>query len=340
MMCMAPPHILVHEYVTGGGWPGAELPTGLASEAFAMLQAILTDLDAWGGVRTTTTLDSRLGGDTLPATRTVPLQPAAHLETLTRLAGGCDAALIIAPETDGILARLTELVEATGVPVLGSSSAAVTVAADKWQCYHLFRQNGIPTPDTWHAPAGDAVALAQVIGLPLVVKPRDGCGSEGVCLATDSLSLESALGQASREVLLQRFIQGVHASASLLVQDGAVLPISLNGQRVTPGHPFVYHGGWAPLEHPLKAQALALSRRAVTLLPGLRGYVGVDLVLADSTSYVIEINPRLTTSYVGLRQVADCNLARAIWDCCRSGRLPERVGLRGHVTFCRDGNSG
>jgi predicted ATP-grasp superfamily ATP-dependent carboligase len=140
--------------------------------------------------------------------------------------------------------------------------------------------------------------------------------------------------------LLQRFIQGIHASASLLVHAGAVLPLSLNGQRITPGLPFVYHGGWVPLEHALKAQALALSGRAARLLPGLRGYVGVDLVLADPTSYVIEINPRLTTSYVGLRQVADCNLARAIWDCCRSGRLPEQIGLRGHVVFCKDGNSG
>jgi predicted ATP-grasp superfamily ATP-dependent carboligase len=339
-MRMAPPHILVHEYVTGGGWPGAELPAGLASEAFAMLKAILSDLDAWGAVRTTTTLDSRLGSNSLPATRIVPLRPGAHLDTLARLARSCDAALIIAPETDGILARLTELVESAGVPVLGSSSAAVTVAADKWQCYHLLRRSGIPTPDTWRAPAGDALAVARVLGLPLVVKPRDGCGSEGVCLATDSVSLGSALARAGRDVLLQRFIQGIHASASLLVQAGTVLPLSLNGQEITPGLPFVYHGGWVPLEHPLKAQALALSGRAAALLPGLQGYVGVDLVLTDSTSYVIEINPRLTTSSVGLRQVADRNLARAIWDCCHSGRLPEKVSLKGHVTFCRDGTSG
>jgi predicted ATP-grasp superfamily ATP-dependent carboligase len=339
-MRIAPPHVLVHEYVTGGGWPGAVLPTGLASEAFAMLKAVLTDLDAWGGVRTTTTLDSRLDGDSVPAARIVPLWPAAHLETLIRLAGSCDAALIIAPETDGILAHLTELVEAAGAAVLGSSPAAIAAAADKWQCYHVFRRNGIPTPETWCVPAGDAAALARAIGLPLVVKPRDGCGSEGVYLARDLASLESALSRVGREVLLQRFIEGIHASASLLVRAGAALPLSLNGQRITPGTPFVYQGGCVPLDHRLGAQALALSAWAATSLPGLRGYVGVDLVLTESTPYVIEINPRLTTSYVGLRQVADCNLARAIWDCCRSGRLPDRVALRGHVAFGKDGASG
>jgi predicted ATP-grasp superfamily ATP-dependent carboligase len=47
------------------------------------------------------------------------------------------------------------------------------------------------------------------------------------------------------------------------------------------------------------------------------GYIGVDLVLGDDASgtgdRVIEINPRLTTSYVGLRAAARCNLVEAMW---------------------------
>ena len=34
---------------------------------------------------------------------------------------------------------------------------------------------------------------------------------------------------------------------------------------------------------------------------GLRGYVGVDVVLGQDKLYVVDVNPRLTTSYVGLR---------------------------------------
>jgi len=51
-------------------------------------------------------------------------------------------------------------------------------------------------------------------------------------------------------------------------------------------------------------------------VPGLRGYVGVDLVLGPNDDgnedWVIEINPRLTTSYIGLRVVAKANLAEAM----------------------------
>jgi hypothetical protein len=45
---------------------------------------------------------------------------------------------------------------------------------------------------------------------------------------------------------------------------------------------------------------------ACRTIPGLRGFVGVDLLLDEETGTVtvVEINPRLTTSYLGYRQLA------------------------------------
>ncbi len=57
---------------------------------------------------------------------------------------------------------------------------------------------------------------------------------------------------------------------------------------------------------------MALGRRAIECLPGLRGFTGVDLVLSEKNpgeDRVIEINPRLTTSYTALRRLARNNLA-------------------------------
>ena len=71
---------------------------------------------------------------------------------------------------------------------------------------------------------------------------------------------------------------------------------------------FVYLGGSLPLPHALASRATRLAQQAVAALPDPLGYVGVDLVLgadADGADdYVIEINPRLTTSYIGLRAAA------------------------------------
>ena len=58
---------------------------------------------------------------------------------------------------------------------------------------------------------------------------------------------------------------------------------------------------------------IELARRAVEVVPGLQGYVGVDLVLGEHPQ-VIEINPRLTTSYVGLRRFVRNNLMRVMLD--------------------------
>jgi hypothetical protein len=54
----------------------------------------------------------------------------------------------------------------------------------------------------------------------------------------------------------------------------------------------------------------------VDALPRTRGLIGVDIVLGEeqdgSADFAIEVNPRLTTSYVGLRCVSDQNLAHAM----------------------------
>jgi predicted ATP-grasp superfamily ATP-dependent carboligase len=73
-----------------------------------------------------------------------------------------------------------------------------------------------------------------------------------------------------------------------------------------------------PLAAPLAARARQLALAAVEAMPPTIGYVGIDLVLgadADgSQDYILEVNPRLTTSYVGLRVACRQNLAAAMLD--------------------------
>ena len=61
-------------------------------------------------------------------------------------------------------------------------------------------------------------------------------------------------------------------------------------------------------------EARALASRIVAAVPGLRGYVGVDVMWQEESMTVLEINPRLTLTYTGLAmplaermlQVFDC----------------------------------
>ena len=134
-------------------------------------------------------------------------------------------------------------------------------------------------------------------------------------------------------MLLQSYVEGQAASVSLLVADGRSIALSLNGQRVRAGALFAYDGGVASLHHRRSAEARELARKAVALVPGLCGYVGVDLVLGEETCWLIEINPRPTTSYVGLRRVIGLNMAAAVWDACRDGVLPAEVATPPAMAF-------
>lgn len=332
-----PSAILVHEYVTGGGWPGPDIPPALAGEALAILRALLADLRAWGSYPVVTTRDRRLPTPGLDADRIVDLDHAVYPGSLVDLGRACGAALVVAPESGGALERVSALLADAGVLLVGSPPRAVAVAADKWDCHRRFVRAGLPTPRTVRvAPAGAEEAAAS-LGYPVVVKPLDGAACDGVSLARDPRLLRAALRRPAlsqtSSLLVQRYVEGRAASVSLLVAGGRSIALSLNGQQVRAGVPFTYDGGVAALPHPRSVEAQELARKAVALVPGLCGYVGVDLVLGEETCWLIEINPRPTTSYVGLRRVLDLNLAAAVWDACRNGVLPDAVTPAASAAF-------
>jgi predicted ATP-grasp superfamily ATP-dependent carboligase len=343
-----PSTVLVYEFFSGGGCPAGELPAGLAAEALGMLWALLTDFRHWGLVRTITALDSRfedrvpgLNRKTLPADQVFSVSHSDCKEDYLSLLNRCDAAIIIAPETDGVLAWLTAQAEMAGIPILGSSSSAVAAAGDKAACHQLFASANLPNPATHAATFESAHQVTETTCCPFVVKPVDGVGSEGVCLVAHISDFPAALASARRitsrnQVLIQSFVDGTHVSVSLLAAAGSLLPLSLNRQLIEVGSPFKYLGSEVPFDHRACGFGVELACAAVSLIPGLSGYVGVDLVLTEDSAQLIEINPRVTTSYIALRQVTSVNLAKAISEACLTGILPDRVPLSGRAVIKKD----
>ncbi|MFH0916381.1 MAG: ATP-grasp domain-containing protein [bacterium] len=287
-----------------------------------------------------TTLDRRLRGTSLPAERVVVLDAEVYPTGLVDLAKECGAVLLIAPESRGILEHLSALVRDAGACLLGSLPEGVAVAADKWECYRRFVRAGLPTPETVRTTPAGAAQAAEELGFPLVVKPITGAGCHGVGFVPRAHLLQAALELSALRhaeyLLLQRFVAGTPASVSLLVTGKDSLALSLNEQWVQAGIPFSYQGGVASISHQRSAEAFQLAERAVALAPGLQGYVGVDLVLGDRGCRLLEINPRLTTSYVGLHRVMRTNLAEAIWRACREGVLPEYANVAGAAAFGKE----
>lgn len=76
---------------------------------------------------------------------------------------------------------------------------------------------------------------------------------------------------------------------------------------------FNYQGGSLPLPLDYGYRALILAQKTLHNFVGLNGWVGVDLILGSDTNgikdFVFEINPRLTTSYLGARHHLKVNPA-------------------------------
>jgi predicted ATP-grasp superfamily ATP-dependent carboligase len=280
--------IFVYEYACAQP-PTAALPDSVRREGRAMWTAIMEDFGRIDGAEVVT-LDASEQNE-----------EAAFKE----LARSADWSLVIAPEFDFILEHRCRWVEESNSRLLGPGQRTVGYVADKWRLVNLLRLAGVPVPGTWFA--GNQRKWPK----PRVVKPRWGAGSLGVQLVSDPALVKSAKAH-----LVQEHIEGQPASVSLLMSPGQVLALLPCTQRLSADGTFQYLGGEAPLPPPLARRATALALQAANAILGLRGYIGVDLILGPdddgSGDRVIEINPRLTTSYIGLRALALDNLAEVM----------------------------
>jgi predicted ATP-grasp superfamily ATP-dependent carboligase len=304
--------IFVYEHLCCG-MGRADLPDSLQAEGRAMLSAVLEDFGRIPGVVAQT-----LPGEHDDPSPRPPGGPGDREEAFRDLARTADYTLVIAPEFDDILLTLCRSVEEAGGRLLGPSPPAVRLAGDKLALGRHLTDRGVPTPTGRPFSPGMA---APDLRFPAVWKPRHGAGSQATFLLKSPDDLAACAARARQEgwkgeTLMQPFVPGRPASVAFLVGPRQQVPLPPAAQLLSEEGRFHYRGGVVPLPPDLAGRAVRLAGRAVEAVPGLRGYVGVDLVLggaADgSEDWVIEINPRLTTSYVGLRALAHTNLAEAM----------------------------
>lgn len=332
--------ILVYEHVTGGGYAGSPLPLDLAAQGYAMVETALQGLGELPAHHVVVLHDARFPAGAFPAHECIPVAPGTLHDQFAHAADEADAALVIAPESDGVLAALTAAVEERGRLVLGSSSGAIRIAGDKLAAGLALAQGGVRIPRTVEVPLqGDPIPWISSLRFPLVLKPASGAGGNGSSLVRDPTWVPPALERVRQvapsagRCLAQEFVEGTSASVSLITDGRRVLPLTLNRQAIEATDGFAYAGGEVPFDHPQRQAAFAEAERACAAVPGLRGYVGVDVVLGTDGPVVIEINPRWTTSCVGTRRAVTLNLAHAVIDACAGGRLPHAVEVGRRVRF-------
>jgi predicted ATP-grasp superfamily ATP-dependent carboligase len=307
--------VYVHESVTAGDL-GPDVPESLRREGAAMRDAVCADLERLAGV---SVLRAREAGE----------------EHFIRQVARCDWTLVIAPEIDDHLYRLSRRVIDNGGRLLGSLPSGIQCTSDKLATADHWRRSGVAHPRTKGLTSIDPAGLVA----PCVIKPRHGAGSQAVCVLREPGDWDRAIHAARLEcphdeLIVQPFMPGLAASVALLIGEQQITALLPARQHLSSDGRLRYLGGSLPLPPAWADRAERIARQAVAGIQGLRGYVGVDLVLGDDgVDYAIEINPRLTTSYLGLRQSCEQNIAGMML-CCVEGRPMEAPTWRhGEIRF-------
>lgn len=303
--------VFVFEHCCGGIDSAAAslLPLEITRQGAAMLRAVIgdfldTDLDV------TTMAHDRVTGLNARSTVTPVDESTDITATFDALASDADAALIIAPESDSLLARYQTRLDQLEVMSLGCTLDAIRLCGDKIKLAEHFNIVHIPTPPT-ALLEGDIVPF----DFPVVVKPQFGVGCEDTFLLRNHDEL-AMLERSRGPYVVQPFINGVDCSCSVIAH-GTQLVSLLPGEQFIRGEARLsYAGGRIPMTGSLAQRAQRLAADAAAWIPGVRGFVGVDMILGDQPAddYVIEINPRLTMSYPALQRLCATNLAAAILD--------------------------
>ncbi|HAF01577.1 MAG TPA: hypothetical protein DCO68_11255 [Methylophilaceae bacterium] len=316
-----PLKLLVCEFITGGGLMGEEIPTSLAKEGLLMRDALLGDLSTVSNLTLITTFDQRFSPFPHHALQSIQIDEKTDVWLLWEsLIDQVDAVWWVAPETNDILYRLTQLTVLKNKRVIGSGVDAIAITSKKDLTAHTLSESGIPSiPATRYQSWHDSQYCRWL------VKPNDGAGCEDTYLFELPEQVHQWFESNPEKQLsyvIQPWIEGVAASMSVLAYENTVEVLSCNEQLIVfkaegTKKKLSYAGSRVNHMVDYSQAFIDLARQIQQSIPDLQGYYGVDVVIHPEnlqSMTVVEINPRLTTSYVRLKEAMNTNPAQLILD--------------------------
>lgn len=314
-------NILIFEYITGGGLANQSLPSSLVHEGEMMLRAVANDFSEIPNVQVNILMDYRLTIK-IDAVREIAITPkTSSIQIIEEMADALDVVLIIAPETDHILASLCEKLEKQAFVLLNSSVESIKLTADKYATYNYLIQHDIE-----QIPSYQLVEYRKMrqnnVGDKYVIKMKDGVACEDLVILSDLAEVEATTAVLENDkYIVQPFISGLSASLSLLCWEGECLLLTANEQILEQKNNSI-NLIQCKVNSLDKEKFINFASKVISTFPGLKGYVGIDILVRDNEIILVEINPRLTTSYVAIGKAIGVNPAGLMLDCFMQKKLP------------------
>lgn len=318
-----------------GSAPAVMAPAVMA-EAVAMLRGLVQDAARDPGLDVTVLVDAVLPrpardavvGHAAGRIRQVPA--GDEIDVLAAEASRADWAIVVAPETAGVLASRVEVVRRAGGRPAACGPRFIRIAGDKQATATALASAGVPVPAGRVLAAGEPLPVG--FHLPAVWKACDGVGGDGLAILRSATEAAAAAPTPRR---VEAFVPGVPVGVSCLCGPAGVFPLPPVRQRFTAGPRPIYQGGIVAGRAPWRRRAECLATRAIAAVvraaggisgeAAAAGWVGVDMVLGAEEDgggdRVLEVNPRLTTSFVGLAAGRTESLVRLLLDAAAGGTI-------------------
>ncbi len=306
--------IFVFEYITGGGLSDQLLPKCLVNEGEIMLKALISDLSQIPHIELYITRDSRLPAHYFRKFTNVQLikvtQASDIRSIFVDLCHQCDAVWPVAPESDSILMNFSKMVDGSGAQLLNSETEAVKLTGNKLLTYQQLSCHRIPVVMTHKL-----FDFQWTKSGTYVIKPNDGVACENCFLVNGQEQLEHAVAFLNEpgDYIIQPFIRGRAISLSCLFKNSHGWLICVNEQKISiVSQKISLDACKVNIALPNTDKLTDIIDRIAQAIPGLWGYVGIDLVDTGNDFVLIEINPRLTTSYAGIGRALEINVAENV----------------------------
>jgi carbamoyl-phosphate synthase large subunit len=243
---------------------------------------------------------------------------------------------------------LAKGLEAAGIPILGTSPSAIDLAEERGQFSAILETAGLLAPRNGTATdLPSAIAVAEEIGYPVLVRPSFVLGGRGMEIVYDTESLRSyfdrvadqAIIAADLPLLVDRFLDDAIEIDVDALFDGTELYIGGVMEHLEEAG--IHSGDSSCTLPPVTLgrdilDRVRLATEAIARGIGVRGLLNVQFAIGQGVLYVLEANPRASRTVPFVSKALGIPLAKAaalimVGSTVRSlvgnGMLPERDGL-------------
>ncbi len=214
--------------------------------------------------------------------------------------------------------KLANALEAEGIPILGTTPDAIDLAEDRERFQALVNELGLKQPKNGIASTdAEALAIAEDIGFPLVIRPSYVLGGRAMEIVRDMAQLERYIAEAvvvsgDSPVLLDSYLAGAVELDVDALCDGTDVHISGIMQHIEEAG---VHSGDSACSLPpysLDKDTIAEIERqthALAIALNVVGLMNVQFAVKDGEIYLIEVNPRASRTVPFVAKSTDSAIA-------------------------------